>query len=54
MKPDTEILTTFSYCFFTVTNLKIDHKLIHCPLMYKDPEDLVILSQPAIDLCLLQ
>lgn len=54
MKLDTEILTTFSYCFFTVTNLKIDPKLIHCPLKYKDTEDLVILSQPAIDLCLLQ
>lgn len=54
MKLDIEILTAFSYCFFALTNLRIDPKLIHCPLKYEDTEDLVILSQAAIDLCLLQ
>lgn len=48
-KLDVEILTTFSYCFYTLTNLKIHAKLIYCPLKYKDLQDLLILSQPAID-----
>lgn len=53
MKLVTEILTTFSYFFLIVIGFKFDPQVFFL-LGYKDPEDLVIFSQLAIDLHLFQ